>query len=226
MKELKYLTRIVVVDDHPIVRHGLSRLIEMQTDMEVCAELDGSEDIQRIISELNPDILILDIALAHSDGITLTRRLRNAGRSIPIIILSMHESKVYVSRAIRAGANGYVTKNQSSEYLVEAIREVRQGRMFICGESADEMLRTVSAYHASEDDLPLNLLSDRERQIFTLIGRGFSTVEIAAKLLIRPKTVETYRGRIKEKLELDTSQRLSMAAIEWSTREGLTAPAV
>jgi DNA-binding NarL/FixJ family response regulator len=226
MPKYKYTTKIAIADDHSIVRHGVRRLIETETDMEVCAELDGSEDIVTVVDDAKPDILIVDIALGRSDGIVLTRKLRNSGCRIPIIILSMHESQVYVARAIRAGANGYVAKSKSTALLIEAIREVRQGRFFVNGEDADDILKSIIAQHGLGLSIPLEELSDRERQIFALIGQGNSTVEIAETLRIKPKTVETYKGRIKHKLELNHAPQLSMAAVEWATSERLTASAV
>lgn len=223
---LKFSTKIMIVDDHPIVRYGVAKLIDKEVDMEVCAELDGSEDIPRLIEDIQPDVLLLDISLEHVDGIALTRSLRQAGSTLPIIMLSMHDNKVYITRSIRAGANGYVIKTQSSELLIEAIREVRQGRLFIYGDNSEEILKTLTVHHPSERNPPLDLLSDRERQIFIHIGRGYSTVEIGDILGIRPKTVETYRSRIKAKLELDAPHKLSMAAVDWATREGLNASAV
>ena len=218
---LKFSTKIMIVDDHPIVRYGVAKLIGMETDMEVCAEFDGSEDIPRLVADIKPDVLLLDISLKHTDGIALTRQLRQAKEALPIIMLSMHDNKVYISRALRAGASGYVIKNQSSEQLITAIREVRQGRLFVSGSDSEQILQSVTVRHPSDKMAPLNLLSDRERQTFIFIGRGYSTLEIAEQLLIRPKTVETYRSRIKGKLQIDSSQKLSMAAIEWATTEGL-----
>ena len=222
----KYTTKILIIDDHPIVRMGVSNLIQREQDMEVCGEYDGSQNISALIEQHQPDVLILDISLQHDDGITITRALRQAGSNLPVIMLSMHESKVYISRAMRAGANGYVVKSESSEQLVTAIREVRQGRGFVRGESSDDILQSMAVKQSHATDSPLILLSDRERQIFELIGRGYSTLEIAERIKIRPKTVETYRSRVKSKLELDSPHKLSLAAIEWATRHGLTAPAV
>lgn len=226
MPNLKYSTKVAIADAHPIVRHGVAQLIERETDMAVCAELDGTEDMLNFIDSLKPDVLIMDIALGRSDGIVLTRELRRNGFSSPIIVLSMHESRLYISRAIRAGANGYVGKSRSTELLIEAIREVRQGRIFVNGREAGDMLRTLSSRRSPDLTMPIDGLSDRERQIFALIGQGQTTTEIADILDIKPKTVETYKGRIKEKLELENAPRLSMAAVEWATREHLTASAV
>ena len=220
---LKFTTKIMVVDDHPIVRYGIVKLIDLETDMDVCGDYDGSEDLLAIIKESKPDVIILDISLGKADGIAITRSLRKTGNNTPVVILSMHENKVYVARAIRAGANGYVIKKQSSEQLITAIREVRQGRLFIGSEHSAEMLCAVAPNHPSQSTTPLDMLSDRERQVFTHIGQGYATIEIAEQLDIRPKTVETYRSRIKDKLELDSPQKLSLAAIEWATRQGLTA---
>jgi DNA-binding NarL/FixJ family response regulator len=223
---LKFTTKIMIVDDHPIVRYGVAKLIAQEVDMEVCRECDGTEDLVPLIEEVKPDVLILDISLGEKDGIVLTRQLRNAGHFLPIIMLSMHDNRLYVSRAIRSGANGYIVKGQSHEHLVEAIREVRQGKLFFCGEEAEEMLRSLTVRRPEDGSAPIDELSDRELQIFTLIGRGYSTVEVAQLVGIKPKTVETYRARIKVKLNLDAPHKLSLAAIEWATRQGLTASTV
>jgi len=226
MKAYRDKIHIAVVDDHPIFRYGIISLIEKQRDMRVYAEWSGSEDLPSLIRKTQPDIVIMDVSLENQDGIALTRKIRSEALKVPIIMLSMHESRVHISRAMRAGANGYVTKSQSAEKLIDAIREVRQGRIFITGNNSESIRQSLSARHASEEKPVLDLLSDRERQIFTLIGRGYTTIEIAEKLHIKPKTVETYRSRIKEKLELDSAQRLSMAAISWATQEGLASSTV
>jgi DNA-binding NarL/FixJ family response regulator len=223
---LKFTTKIMVIDDHPIVRYGITKLIGQETDMEVCGSYDGSEDLLAIIADQKPNLIVLDISLGNADGITITRSLRRAGNCTPVVILSMHENRIYISRALRAGANGYVMKKQSSEQLISAIREVRQGRLFVGTEDSDELIRSMAPSHPSKSETPLDLLSDRERQVFTQIGQGYTTFEIAANLSIKPKTVETYRCRIKEKLEIDSPQKLSLAAIEWATRQGLTASTV
>lgn len=223
---LKFTSKIMIVDDHPIVRCGIVRLIDREIDMEVCCELDGTENIPEQVRQTMPDLLILDISLRNADGIAITRSIRAAGMKLPIIILSMHENKVYVSRALRAGADGYVVKSQSSEQLVRAIREVRQGRMFVCCPQAEDLTSALAVSHPIDSDTPLDLLSDRERQIFIGIGRGLSTAQIAEQLDIRPKTVESYRARIKAKLELDSPRELNLAAIQWATSEKLNASAM
>ena len=223
---LKFTTKIMIIDDHPIVRYGVAKLIGQETDMEVCGSYDGSEDLLAIIEDLKPNVIVLDISLGNADGITITRSLRKTGNYTPVVILSMHENTIYISRALRAGANGYVMKKQSSEQLIDAIREVRQGRLFVGSGCSEELLRSVAPNHPSESQTPLDLLSDRERQVFTQIGQGYTTFDIATSLSIKPKTVETYRCRIKEKLELDSPQKLSLAAIEWATCQGLTASTV
>lgn len=223
---LKFTTKVMIVDDHPIVRCGIARLIDQETDMEVCGEFEGTEDILLMISELKPDVLIMDISLKNKDGIAITRKLKRIKPSLPILILSMHDSKVHISRAIKAGANGYVIKDQSSDQLIKAIREIRQGRIFLCGNDTEELMQTLSVRSPRDKRAPIELLSDRERQIFSRIGRGYSTQEIADQLEIKFKTVETYRSRIKDKLSLTPPRSLSSAAIEWAAKEGITASSV
>jgi len=223
---LKYTTKVMIVDDHPIVRCGIARLIGQEADMEVCGEFDGTEDIPAIAEGLRPDVLILDISLKNTDGIAILRALRRTNSSLPVLILSMHDNKIFIARAIKAGANGYVIKDQSADQLITAIRDIRQGRLFLCGNSTEEILRTLTVRNHNDKKAAIDLLSDRERQIFIRIGKGYSTQEIADQLEIKFKTVETYRGRIKDKLNLPSPHNLAAAAIEWATKENITSSAV
>lgn len=223
---LKYTTKVMIVDDHPIVRCGIARLIGQEADMEVCGEFDGTEDIPTVVANLRPDVLILDISLKNTDGIAILRALRKTNTSLPILILSMHDNKIFIARAIKAGANGYVIKDQSADQLITAIRDIRQGRLFLCGSSTEEILRTLTVRNDNDKKAAIDLLSDRERQIFMRIGKGYSTQEIADQLEIKFKTVETYRGRIKDKLSLPSPHNLAAAAIEWAAKENITSSAV
>lgn len=223
---LKYTTKIMIVDDHPIVRCGIARLISQEPDMEVCGEFDGTEDIPSIAENLKPDVLILDISLKNTDGIAILRSLRKTNTTLPVLILSMHDNKIFIARAIKAGANGYVIKDQSADQLVTAVREIRQGRLFLCGENTEEILRTLTVRNHNDRKASIDLLSDRERQIFIKIGQGYCTREIADQLQIKFKTVETYRSRIKEKLNLPSPHNLAAAAIEWTAKGNISASSV
>ena len=214
--------RILVVDDHPIVRQGLALMIDQEPDLEVCGEAEAADQALRALTRLQPDILVLDLSLPGNDGIGLLKTIRAAHPSLPILILSMHDESVYAERALRAGANGYIMKQEATERVLVALRRILKGEVYLSDRLADRMLRRAvgqpnPSRRPSRPELAS--LTDRELEVFELIGRGLGTREIARELELSVKTVESYQAHIKEKLSLPSARALMQRAIEWRVRE-------
>ena len=214
-------TRVLIIDDHPIVRYGVTRILNNEHDMIVCGDADNAAKGLESIESLHPDIAIVDISLKGTDGLQLTRTIRSDHPNLPILILSMHDERIYAHKALRAGATGYVMKEESSEKLVSAVRQISRGEIYVSEEVKKNVLHAYASKEGSADTSTINRLSSREREIFMLIGSGHSSRWIADKLCLSIKTIETHRSRIKQKLDLDTSAKLNITAIEWTRRENL-----
>ena len=211
--------RVFLVDDHPIVREGLGLLINGETDLMVCGESDGGTAILQTIGHLRPDIVVLDISLNGPDGIDLLKMLRITDPGLPVLMLSMHDESTYAERTLRAGGNGYIMKQEATEKVLTAIRRILRGEVYLSERLANRMLRHFVCGAASSKDSPLANLSDRELEVFRLIGEGHGTRQIADELNVSVKTVESYQAHIKEKLSLRNARELVQHAIEWSMSE-------
>lgn len=210
--------RVFVVDDHPIVRQGLALLINREADLIVCGEAEEAQTALEAIAAQRPDILIVDISLNGPDGIELVKLLRARSATLPVLVLSMHDELTYAERALRAGANGYIMKQEATERVLIAIRRILKGDVYLSDRAASRVLqqyvRGATAQHSSVSDL-----SDRELEVFRLIGGGHGTRQIAEELHLSVKTVETHQAHIKEKLSLRTARELVQYAVEWSLTE-------
>ncbi|OPY72105.1 MAG: Oxygen regulatory protein NreC [Syntrophorhabdus sp. PtaU1.Bin050] len=218
-KPLKEKKRIFIVDDHPIVRQGLTQLINQEPDLVTCGEAEDAPSALRAIERLSPDLVIVDVSLKGRSGIELIKEIKLLGLGMPIVVLSMHRESLYAERALRAGAKGYIMKQEASEKVIEAIRKVVAGKIYLSEKMSDILLDRAFSSPSEMKGEPIDILSDRELEIFYLIGYGFKTKKIADKLNLSAKTVETYRGRIKEKLKLKDSEELLQSAIQWAPRE-------
>ena len=207
--------RIFIVDDHPIVRDGLITLINHQQDFMVCGEAGEAAQALKSISELKPDVVIVDIGLKNSDGIELTKSIKTRCPRLPVIVLSIHDESVYAERALRAGAQAYLMKEVVSESIVTAIRTVLRGEIFVSNTISKKLLRKLATGKTNTTIAPMDSLSDRELEIFRLIGQGYKPSKIAQSMHLSVKTVETYRARIKEKLNLTNADELLRYAIQW-----------
>jgi len=216
-KEIK--TQILLVDDHPVVRDGLTTIINHQQDLNVCGGADDAHQALTAISELRPDVVVVDISLKSSDGIELTKSIKSRYPKLPVVVLSVHDEMVYAERALRAGARAYLMKEVVSENIVVAIRKVLKGDIFVSEAISKRFLHKLAGDKACESNMSIENLSDRELEIFHLIGEGYKASQIANKLHISVKTVETYRGRLKEKLNLDSAAELLQYAIKWTKSE-------
>ena len=215
MKAEEDKSKILVVDDHPMVREGLVRLVENEQDLMICGQADDAPEALKAISETRPDIVVTDILLKSSNGIELMKSIKAQYPKLPVLVLSMHNEALYAERALRAGAMGYIMKQEASEKLLTAIRHVLGGEIFVSDEISKRLIRQLAR---GKDDMAtssVDNLSDRELEVFHLIGQGYGTSQIAEKLYLSIKTIETYRTHIKEKLNLADSRELLQYAIQW-----------
>jgi DNA-binding NarL/FixJ family response regulator len=209
-------SRVFVVDDHPIVRQGLALLINREPDLIVCGEAEEAQTALTAIEDLRPDILIVDISLQGPDGIDLVKTIRTKHAGMPVLVLSMHDESIYAERALRAGANGYIMKQEATERVLIAIRRILKGEVYLSDRAASRVVDQCVRRSPAADPSPVSELSDRELEVFRLIGQGLGTREIADTLRLSVKTVETYQTHIKEKLSLRNARELVQHAIEWN----------
>ena len=207
--------KILIVEDHPIFRWGLSELINQEPDLVVCGDATDVSGAWKAIDRLKPDLIIADITLENSDGIDLTKEVSRRNRNIPVLILSMHDQFLYAERALHAGARGYIMKQEAMESVVTAIRQVLAGRIYLNDHVKDQILVNLADRPAGGGRSPMERLTDRELEVFRMIGKGFSTREIASTLHLSIKTIGTYRERIKEKLNLKHANDLVRHAVHW-----------
>ncbi|HEY8503107.1 MAG TPA: response regulator transcription factor [Gemmataceae bacterium] len=211
--------RVFVVDDHPVVREGLAAQIAAQPDLELCGQAEGVADALARVKELRPDVAVIDISLKDGNGIDLIKRLRAREDPVRVVVWSMYPENLYAERALRAGAAGYVHKGRATREILEAIRSVLAGQVYLSPDvSAQLLARMVGGGPGGRS--PVEALSDRELETFGLLGRGLTTEQIAERMHLSPKTVETYRLRIKEKLGVRTVPELIRLAAEWVLENG------
>jgi len=215
------MIRIMIIEDHPIFRIGLCELINQEVDLMVCGEAEDVgkawEDIQR----LNPDMAIVDISLKGRSGLELIHQINNYKKDLPVLVLSMHDEALFAQRALRAGAKGYIMKKDASESVVKAIRSVLDGKIYVSEKVIGGILETLSGQAETQGKSIAEKLTDRELEVFQLIGKGISTKEIAEQLNLSVKTIGTYRERIKEKLNLRHTTELVRHAVYWVENEKL-----
>lgn len=207
--------RVLIVDDHPIVRQGLRRLIDQESDLLVCGEADNARDAKIAIRELNPDAVIVDISLKQGDGIEIVKDARAHYPQLAILVLSMHDETIYAERLLAAGANGYIMKQAASDQFLIALRRVLGGSIYVSEAVGSSMIQKFAAGGTYVSANPIDQLSNRELQILQMIGRGLSTREAAVALNLSIKTVESHRQRIKRKLSLATGSQLVQYAVNW-----------
>jgi DNA-binding NarL/FixJ family response regulator len=209
--------RVVIVDDHPIVRKGLTELINHESDMTVCGESDTVADGLERIRRERPGVAIVDLSLGAESGLTLVKQLDALLPDVRVLVLSMHDEALHAERVLAAGARGYIMKQEAMQNLIAAIRCVASGKTYVSAQMSERILARVTGRGAAAGaGAPLDRLTDREREVFALIGRGLATRDIAESLGLSAKTVETYHARIKEKLGLANGHELMRAAIAWT----------
>lgn len=214
MKSRKSQARIMIVDDHPIVREGLTLRISAQPDLKVCGEAATEDEAVTRVAELSPDLLIVDISLESGNGLDVIKRVKAAHPSVKMLVLSGFKESIYGERALRAGAMGYVNKQESNAKLLEAIRTILDGRRFVSEDFAQRLI-SQSLGEAVNGKSPMELLTDRELEIFRMIGECLRSSTIAERLFISTHTIDTHRENIKRKLNLKSAGELTSAAVQW-----------
>jgi DNA-binding NarL/FixJ family response regulator len=221
IKASKPAARVLIVDDHPAVREALTIRIAAQPDLEVCGEAADANEALRLAAATDPDVAVIDIALKTGNGIDLIKRLKARNDKFRAIVWSIYREDLYAERALRAGAMGYINKEQATGKIIEAIRQVLAGKVYLSEAMTEKLLKRVVG-RAGQDSgrPPIDTLSDRESEVFRQIGQGLKTQEIAAQLHLSIRTVETYRDRIREKLDLKDGSELARCALQWLLENG------
>jgi DNA-binding NarL/FixJ family response regulator len=210
--------KILLVDDHPLVREGVANLIHQQPDLEVCGEAGSQPQALQLIGTMQPDIAIVDISLENGSGLELMKSIKSMYPGVAMLALSMHDESLYAERALRAGARGYLMKREAAKKVIQGIRAVLAGQLFI-SEKVSAMMTERFVEGRTAAASPVELLSDREIEVFQLLGRGQSTRQIAEHLNVGFKTVQAYCARIKEKLQLANATELLRAAMQWNDQQ-------
>jgi DNA-binding NarL/FixJ family response regulator len=211
----KNKSSILIVDDHPIVRQGLAELINHEDDLSVCGQAEDAHQAIKAVKELKPDMAIVDISLKETSGMELIKDLKAQYPDLPVLALSMHDESLYAERALRAGAKGYIMKAVATEKVITAIRKILSGEIYTSDTVTSKMMRKFIDGSKDIKLSPVERLSDRELEVFQLIGKGFGTRQISERLFLSIKTIETYRAHIKEKLGLADAAELLHYAIQW-----------
>ena len=213
--------RLFIVDDHPITRQGIAVLINQEADMTVCGEADSAPLAMDLIPKAAPDLAIIDITLKTTSGIELMKNIKALLPDMPVLIMSMHDESLYAERALRAGAKGYIMKHEASEKILIAVRRVLSGELYLSEKMKEKMLHRLVKSRKEEVVFSIDTLSDREMEVFQLIGNGYSTRQIAGKLNLSVKTIDSYREHLKLKLRLEKGADLVRHAIQWVRSEGV-----
>jgi DNA-binding NarL/FixJ family response regulator len=212
--------RILIVDDHPLVREGLAVRIGRQADMEVCGQAAGVAEAMKQVEATSPDLVIIDLSLKDGHGIDLIKQIRAKYEGVRMLVASMYDETMYAERALAAGAMGYINKQEMPERVLEAIRQVHLGRIYLSAAMTDRALHRLSAARSAGGASPVESLSDRELEVFELIGRGVKTAQIALRLHLSVKTIETHREKIKVKLNVKDGAELNCYAVQWVLENG------
>ena len=213
---------VFVIDDHPIVREGLTQLINREPDLTVCGTAEDIYEALKAMQTLKPDIALADISLKGADGIELIKNLKIRMPALPVLVLSIHDESIYAPRALRAGARGFIMKQEATENVLLALRRVLSGEIYLSKRMANKMLQQFVGAPGTAQKFSIDRLSDRELEVFRLIGQGHGTRRIAEELRLSVKTVELYREHIKEKITLSDASELVQHAIQWLQREKST----
>jgi DNA-binding NarL/FixJ family response regulator len=213
-------TQVLIVDDHPVVREGLAIYLKSEPDLSVCGEAADVRQAMKMLEDQCPDVVIVDIQLADSNGLDLVKRIKARDEKTKVLVWSNSPDSLYAQRALQAGALGYINKRHATSRIVEAIRRVREGRIFLCEETADQLLTSAVSGRRELRPCGAEALTNRELEIFRLIGQGQSTSQIAEALHRSVHTIESHRTKIKEKLGVKTASELSRVAVQWVLENG------
>lgn len=208
-------SRILIVDDHPLFREGLRQLIEREAELSVCGEAKDASEARQLIAETKPDLVIVDISLGNASGIDLIKNLKAEDAELPVLVLSMHDESLYAERALRAGAMGYLMKHEPPKTVKAAIRRVLAGEMYLSEKMSGSLITKLMRGGNESKDSFVSSLSDRELEVFRLLGQGKGTRQIAQELNLTIPTINSFRARIKDKLQVKNSSELLLRAIQW-----------
>ncbi len=209
------MTKIIIVDDHPLMRKGLATSLQGEPDMEVVAQCQNAEEAMVALGEAQPDLALVDVSLPGMSGLELIKHMLAVKPELKVLVISRHDEGLYAERAIRAGARGYVMKLQAADVMLKAIRRILSGGVYVSEEINERLLMGIASGRDNFAKSPLEALSDRELEVFEMTGRGRGTRDIAESLHLSVKTVESYRARIKSKLNLNTAAELMQHAVQW-----------
>lgn len=207
--------RIYIVDDHPLMRKGMTMTLDSEMGFTVCGQAVSAEEALKEIQSLKPDVAVVDISLPGMSGIELIKHLLGFLPDLKILVVSRHDEELYAERAIRAGAKGYLMKLEAGDTIVSAIRQIMNGGLFLSNKIGSKIIMKLTSGQQHDADNPLGILSDRELEVFELTGKGLSTKEIAERLFVSVKTIESYRARIKDKLQITTANDFIRRAVKW-----------
>ncbi len=207
--------QVFIVDGHPIVRQGLKQLINKEPDLQVCGEAKERQEALEAVTSLNPDLAVVELVLREGSGLDLIKALQALMSELPILVVSIHDETLFAERALRAGARGYIMKQEATETLLSAIRRVLQGEIYVSERMTNRLLRTIVKGCFAPGDSSLSQLSDRELEVLHRLGQGVATRQIAETLHLSVKTVETYRAHIMRKLHLNHAPELLRYAVNW-----------
>lgn len=208
-------SRIMIVDDHPVVRKGLAEMLEQESDLEICGEAGDVPDAVAMVDDVLPDLMIVDVSLEGGSGLELIKQVKAINSDIKMLVWSMHDESLYAERVLHAGAKGFISKQEPTETICAAIRQVLSGKVWLSPRMTNQMLHRAVGGDADLDQSPVAALTDREIEVFEMIGQGLMTREIAEKLHLSIKTIETHRENIKRKLNLTNSAQLGRYAAQW-----------
>ena len=211
--------KVFIVDDHPIVRERVAELINQESDLVVCGEAEDAVQAVKQIGPAAPDMAIVDITLKDTYGIELIKQLKDLHPKLPVLVLSMHDESLYGERALRAGAKGYLTKQEATKKIIDAIRRILRGEIYVSDKLAGALVRKVAGGNAEGGGNVVDGLTDRELEVFQLLGQGLTVREVAERLFVSAKTVEAHREHIKQKLNFKTSNELLRFAIQYTLQE-------
>jgi len=212
-------TRILIVDDHPMMREGLAQLIAQQPDMMVCGEAGEAGDALEKVRQLKPNLVLADITLPGRNGLELIKDIQALEGGVLVLVISMHDESFYAERVLRAGGRGYVMKQEGGKRILEAIRHVSSGQIFVSEKMSARILEVFSGHRPAEGRAALESLTDREFEVFQLIGQGMGTKELAVELHLSPKTIQVHRANIKVKLQVHSMAELIRHAVRWVESE-------
>jgi DNA-binding NarL/FixJ family response regulator len=213
--------RIFIVDDHPMMRQGLAQLIGAESDLIICGEAENAESALEAINSSKPDLVLADISLPGKNGIELIKDFQTLQPGLPVLVISMHDESLYAGRVLRAGGRGYIMKQEGGKKLMQAIRQVLEGKIYVSEKMSSEILETFSGRRPGTESSPVENLTDREFEVFQFIAQGKGTRDIAEKLHLSVKTVEVHRANMKAKLKLKSSSELIRFAVRWSESQGV-----